>query len=121
MAGGAISVGSRGTEAAFWMEIKTVSMFTTEGAFARYSAEMLSPVRQDMKKLAGDGLIHLAGLMLVLFTTDAAIAEHDLLTWEREALRRGYPVAHPITRAFAITERLGNAHASVTLFPLRRM
>jgi len=108
-------------EAAFWLEIKTVSMFTPDGPFPRYSAELMSPVRADMKKLSGDGLIYHAGLLLVLFTSEAEIAEHDLLLWERRAIDRGYPVAPPITRTFPLTDRLGNAHVNVSLFPVRRL
>lgn len=107
-------------EAAMWVEIKTVAQFTVEGPFKRYSAELLSPVREDVKKLAGDKLIYHAGLLLVLFTADAATAEHDLLAWERRCLDRNYPVAPPIARAFDLTDRIGNGRCSVALFPIRR-
>ncbi|MCG8618514.1 MAG: hypothetical protein MI802_20030 [Desulfobacterales bacterium] len=108
-------------EAAFWLEIKTVSQFTTEGPFARYAAEMLSPVSQDIKKMASDPLIYHAGLMLILFTADQRTAEHDLAAWESRTLKRGYPVAPPITRGFDTTDRLGNARCTVALFPVRRL
>ena len=108
-------------EAAFWLEIKTVSQFTTEGPFARYSAEMLSPVSQDIKKMAGDALIYHAGLMLVLFTADQHTAEHDLVAWESRTLKKGYPVAPAITRGFDLVDRLGNGRCTVALFPVRRL
>ena len=108
-------------ESAYWLEIKTVSMFTTEGPFARYAAELLSPVRRDIRKLAQDPLIYHAGLLLVLFTTDAATAEHDLAVWEHRVLSKGYPVAPPIVRHTNITDRLGNGHMAVALFPVRRL
>lgn len=108
-------------EAAFWLEVKTVSMFTTEGPFARYSAELLQPVTHDVKKMAKDGALYHAGLMLVLFTADQQIAHHDLAAWERRALERGYAVAPPIVRGFALNDRLGNGWCSVGLFPVRRL
>ncbi|MEX0742577.1 MAG: hypothetical protein WD079_07240, partial [Phycisphaeraceae bacterium] len=92
-----------------------------EGPFARYSAELLQPVTKDIRKLAQDRLIFHAGLLLVLFTADPIVATHDLGAWEHRALQRGYPVAPPIVRDFAITDRMGNAHVSVALFAVRRL
>lgn len=108
-------------ESAYWLEVKTVSMFTTEGPFARYSAELLSPVRRDIRKLAQDPLIYHAGLLLVLFTIDAQTAAHDLAAWEQRVYSKGYPVAPPIVRQTDITDRLGNGHMAIALFPVRRL
>ena len=107
-------------EAAYWLELKTVSQFTTQGPFPRYSAELLSPVSQDIRKLAQDRLIFHAGLMLILFTADEVIATHDLRAWEERCLKRGYPVAPPVVRSFRLADRLGNGRCSVALFPVRR-
>jgi len=108
-------------EAAYWLEIKTVSQFTTEGPFPHYSKELLSPVARDIRKLADDPLIFHAGLLLILFTADQSTAEHDLQAWEQRCLRRGLPVAPPVARHFKITDRLGNGITSVGLFPVRRL
>jgi len=108
-------------ESAFWLEVKTVSMFTVDGPFARYSAELLSPVRNDVRKLAQDAMIYHAGLLLVLFTVDHDTAEHDLDAWEKRVLSKGYPVAPPIVAHTPITDRLGNAHMTCALFPVRRL
>jgi len=108
-------------EAAFWLEVKTVSQFTTEGPFAHYGKELLQPVSRDVKKLAGDRSIYHAGLLIVLFTADERVAVHDLDAWEHRTLRRGYPVAPPIVRRFALNDRLGNGCCSVALYPLRRL
>lgn len=108
-------------EAAFWLEVKTVSQFTTEGPFPHYAKELLQPVSHDVKKLAGDRSIHHAGLLLVLFTADEPIAAHDLAAWEHRALQRGYPAAPPIVRRFALNDRLGNGCCSVALYPIRRL
>lgn len=108
-------------EASFWLEIKTVSQYTTEGPFAGYCRELLAPVTQDIKKMAKDGSLYHCGLMLILFTADQQVAEHDLLAWEKRAMERGYGVAPPVSRSFAINDRLGNGWASVSLFPVRRL
>jgi len=108
-------------EAAYWLEVKTVAQFTIDGPFARYSAELLSPVSQDIRKLSGDRLIFHAGLLLVLFTADRSTAEHDLGAWESRCLDRGYPVAPPLVRHIPIADRLGNAHLAVALYPVRRL
>lgn len=108
-------------EAAYWLEVKTVSQFTVEGPFARYSAELLSPVSRDIRKLAQDRLIFHAGLLLVLFTADRTVAEHDLRAWEARCLEKGYPVAPPLVRHIPITDRLGNTHLAAAVFPVRRL
>lgn len=108
-------------EGAFWLEIKTVAQFTTEGPFPHYSKELLQPVTRDIRKLAQDPFIRHAGLLLVLFTADEATADHDLGAWEQRAIAKGYPVGPPIIRRFPLTDRLGNATATVALATVRRL
>ena len=104
---------------AYWLEIKTVAQFESTGPFPRYSAELLATVTQDIKKLWTDGIIAHAGLLLVLFTADQTTAEHDLNAWHHRCLDKGYPVAAPAIRGFAITDRIGNAWCAIALFPIR--
>ena len=108
-------------EAAYWLEIKTVAQFTPEGPFPYYSKELLSSVSQDIKKLATDPALHHAGLLLVLFTAAAAVAEHDLSAWHDRCLRRHDAVAPPVQRCSPPTDRHGNAHLTCALFPVRRL
>lgn len=108
-------------EAAYWLEIKTVAQHTTEGPFERYGSELLATVSQDIRKLASDAGVFHAGLMLVLFTADQRTAEHDLNAWHQRCLDKGYPVALPTVRHLPLRDRLGNANASVALFPVRRL
>ncbi len=108
-------------EAAFWLEIKTVAQHTTEGPFPRYAAELLQPVSRDIKKMASDRWLYHSGLMLVLFNATAEIAEHDLHAWQQRVGQRGYPIATPTQRGFALNDRLGNAWCSIALFPVRRL
>lgn len=106
-------------EQAYWLEVKTVAQYESEGPFRGYSKELLSPVAEDVKKLWSDALIFHAGLLLVLFNENKDVAEHDLVAWHRRCLDRGYPVAVPAVRGFPISNRVGNGWCSVALFGVR--
>jgi hypothetical protein len=104
---------------AFWLEIKTVAQFEPGGPFRRYSAEMFTAVVQDVKKLWDDALIRHAGLLLVLFTASRDVADHDLATWHRRCLQRGFPVGAPSVRGFEIINRIGNGWCAAAVFSVR--
>lgn len=104
---------------AYWLEIKTVAQFETGGPFARYSAELLAPVAQDVRKIWSDSVIRHGGLLLLLFTQNRQWAEHDLAVWHDRCLQRGLPVAPPAVRGLAITDRIGNAWCAVAVFGIR--
>lgn len=105
-------------EDAYWLEIKTVAQYTIDGPFRRYSSELSTPVSKDIKKLWKDGLIRHAGLLLVLFTADKMIADHDLAVWYHRCLNRGDSIEPPALRGFEITDRIGNSYCSVGVFGL---
>jgi hypothetical protein len=104
---------------AYWLEIKSVAQYETGGPFYRYSAELLGAVAADLKKLWTDSGIRYSGLLLLLFTEDAAVAEHDVEAWHRKCMDRGYPVAPPAVRAMAINNRIGNGWCTAAVFPVR--
>lgn len=106
-------------EDAYWLEIKTVAQFEMSGAFRRYTAELLNPVQKDVKKLWSDGVIRHAGLLIVLFTRDAEVAEHDLAVWHDRCLSKGLPVGPPAVRGLPITDRIGNAWCGVAVYGVR--
>lgn len=106
-------------EEAYWLEVKTVAQFQGGGPFTRYSAELLQPVADDVRKLWGDGGVRHGGLLLVLFVAGPEVAEHDLLAWHRRCLDRHYPVQPAVSRGFPITERSGNAWCGTALFGVR--
>ncbi len=106
-------------DAAFWLEIKTVAQATTEGPSPRYAGELISPVIADVRKLLSDTVIRHAGLLLILFTAERAVGEHDLAAWHERCLRRGLPIGLPAAQHFPITDRIGNACCNVALFPVR--
>lgn len=106
-------------QGAYWLEIKTVAQYETSGPFSRYSAELLAPVAKDVKKIWSDGLIQHGGLLIVLFTEEQAIAEHDLAVWHERCLRKGFPVGLPAVRGLPISDRIGNTWCSVAVFGVR--
>jgi len=106
-------------DAAYWLEVKTVAQFEVSGPFPRYSAELLSPVIKDIKKIWSDGTIRHGGLLLVLFTQTQEIAEHDLAAWHTRCLDRGLPVGPLAVRGFSINDRIGNAWCAMAVFGIR--
>lgn len=106
-------------QAAYWLEIKTVAQFETSGPFKRYSAELLSPVMKDVKKIWSDAVIQYGGLLVLLFTQTQEIAEHDLAVWHERCLQKGFPVGVPAVRGLPITDRIGNNWCSVAVFGVR--
>ncbi len=113
------TAGAIDPEQAYWLEIKTVAQFESSGPARRYASELLSPVTKDLQKLWSDPLLRHAGLLLVLFTVDELVAEHDLAAWHQRCLEKGHRVGAPATRGFALTERIGNAWCGLGVFPVR--
>jgi hypothetical protein len=106
---------------AFWLEVKTVSQFTTEGPNRSYGSQLLSTVRSDVTKLCKDsGILH-AGLLIVLFVANDHVADHDLGVWQDRCLKRGLPIAAPSIRQFPIADRIGNELCAIALYPVRHL
>lgn len=106
-------------QGAYWLEVKTVAQYETSGPFKRYSAELLSPVAKDVKKIWSDGVIQHGGLLLVLFTETQQVAEHDLAVWHERCLRKGFPVGPPAVRGIPLSDRIGNAWCTAAVFGVR--
>jgi hypothetical protein len=103
---------------AFWLEAKIVWQFTCEGPNHNYSSQLLGSVRGDITKLARDPGILQAGLLLVMFVRDEAVASNDLGIWQNRCIARGLPLGMPATRVFRITDRQGNACCAISAFPV---
>jgi hypothetical protein len=104
---------------AYWLEIKTVAQFIPGGEQARYSAELFSPVVADVTKIWSDPIIRHGGLLLVLFTLDRDVADHDIVAWRTRCLDRGIAVGAPAIRGFSINDRIGNAWCTVAVFGIK--
>ena len=102
----------------FWLEVKVVSQFGVQGPNRNYAPSLLSTVRQDVMKLSKDnGILH-AGLLLVLFVRDAAVADHDLCVWQDRCLKRSLPIGAPARRTVSITDRHGNGACAIAVYPV---
>ena len=105
-------------EDAFWLEVKVVAQFTEEGANASYSSQLLSTVQDDIAKLSRDrGILH-AGLLIVLFTANAEIADHDLGIWQDRCLEKSLPISAPFNRVVPIVDRLGHQCCTLRIYPV---
>lgn len=105
-------------EDAAWLEVKVVAQHHESGPHRAYAYALQHPVWKDVDKLASDPAIRNAAVLLVLFTEDPAVADHDLGVWSSRASLRGLDILPRIVRTFAIGDRLGNRACTIALFPL---
>ena len=105
----------------YWLEIKRLAQFLESGANWHYEHTLLETLPQDIFKLANDPTIFYAGLLVILFTSNASIGNRDLHVWKHRAMSWGCPIGIPRICDFSITNRIGNEHVFVALFPLRRL
>lgn len=106
---------------AFWLEVKIVAQFTVEGPNPNYSSQLLSTIRHDITKLSKDpGILH-AGLLIVMFVRDHAVARHDLGIWQSRCVERGQPISAPSQRELPISDRIGNGLCVVSLYPVSHL
>jgi len=107
-------------EEALWIEVKAVAQFHELRPNRAYAAALQRPVWKDVEKLASDPQIFHAAVVLILFTADAATAEHDLGVWASRASLRGLPLWPRVQRSLSIGDRLGNRLCTLALFPIER-
>ena len=103
---------------ALWIEVKVVAQFRPLGPNRAYAQALQTPVWKDVVKLAADPAIEHGLVVLVLFTADAATAEHDLGVWRARAIDRGLHLWPHVQRSLPIADRVGNRLCTVALFPL---
>lgn len=115
-AGGGLDDGALGD--ALWIEVKVVAQFRPLGPNRAYAQALQTPVWNDVKKLAADPAIEHGLVLLVLFTADAATADHDLGVWRARAIERGLHLWPHLQRSLPIADRVGNRLCTVALFPL---
>jgi hypothetical protein len=104
-------------EDACWIEVKTVGQFEcvegVPGPNRSYASGLVRGMTTDLRKLARDPRITMGALLLVLFTADKAVGEHDLHLALHKAIDANAPVRTVRRASFAITERIGNAWCDV--------
>lgn len=113
--------GERGVtpDEAFWLEVKVAAQYSVSDGWSRanplYSGILLAQATADVAKLGREPGVAHAGLALVMFNSEEAVAAHDLSAWYRRCIERGLPVSAPIIERFAITDRIGNGVCTVAL------
>ena len=104
---------------ALWLEVKVVGQYTPGGPNGRYCTQLLTDAQRDVEKLSRNpGILH-AALLIVLFARDEVTAQHDLGAWLDHCLRCGLSLRSPSIRGFRLTDRLGNCHCSMGVYPVR--
>jgi hypothetical protein len=105
---------------ALWIEVKVVAQFLEGRANRGYGAALQGPIWRDLEKLAADRAILHAAQLVLLFTADDAVADHDFgITLDRAAAR-GILLDTPHVARLTIGDRLGNARCTVALVGVRR-
>lgn len=109
-------------EEALWVEVKAIGQFEfhagVPGPNAGYAGS-LRAASADLKKLGQEARIEAGALLLVLFTADSRVAEHDLTAFVHHCLDRGLGVGEPVHASFPIGDRIGNSVCTVGLVPTR--
>lgn len=108
-------------EDCYWLEIKVVGQFVYVDGVPRangsYSTELVRGVMSDLAKLGRERRVSHGAVLLVLFTAERAVAEHDLAIALHRALDRGSSMRTPVIDGFEIVDRIGNAWCCVALIP----
>lgn len=106
---------------AAWIEVKVVAQtaFTrgVPGPNAAYASELTGSLARDLEKLGREPLVRHGAAMLILFTQDERVAEHDVTTALHRCLDRGLALRSPAVARLAIQDRVGNALCSVVVVP----
>ena len=115
-------VGLVDAEEAYWLEVKTVGQFCytlgVPGANATYSSQLVRGIAGDLRKLADDSAIRKGGVLLVLFTSDATVAEHDTGVLMHKCLDRNLPIRSALCESFSLSDRIGNGCCRCVLIEL---
>ena len=103
----------------YFLECKVVGQWVyidgVPGPNRTYSSQLTRAITADLKKLNADERITHGSVLLVLFTADPAVAEHDLPIALHRALDRNALFKSPLTVAFAVAERIGNRCCTLAL------
>ncbi len=105
---------------AMWIEVKAVAQFRALAPNMAYAQALQRPVWRDVEKLASDPQIAHAAVLLIVFTADAVVPEHDLGVWAARASQRGLPLWPRVQRTLAIGDRVGHRCCTLALLPIER-
>lgn len=111
-------------EDAFWLEVKLVGQYCYEagipGPNRTYASQLVRGITADLAKLAADPHIDAGALLLILFTEDQRVADHDLVQAMHRCLDKGVVASTPITTSFPVLDRIGNTLCTTALIRASR-
>jgi len=103
----------------YWLEVKVVGQFEyvagVPGPNASWGGTLVRSMAEDLGKLSSEFGISHGGLLLVLFTSEAEVAKHDVVQALHRCLDRGVRVSSMDQAAFRLQDRIGNACCTLTL------
>lgn len=104
---------------AFWLEVKVAYQLRPGGLRHRgYGAQFRRAVVADLRKMAAEPLIRHAGLLLIVFNEDAAIASKDLELFESLLIHKEALAGFRHERSLRIQDRIGHHLCTVALWPI---
>jgi hypothetical protein len=106
-------------EQCYFLELKLVGQFVyldgVPGPNRVYASQLTRSILKDLRKLGADDRVSRGAVLLVLFTADAAVAEHDLPIALHRVLDKQGTFRSPFIAKFPIDDRIGNACCTVAL------
>lgn len=106
-------------EACYFLEVKCVGQWVyidgVPGPNRSYASALTGAIATDLKKLASDDGVVCGGVLLVLFTDDQRIAEHDVPIALHRTLDRGILFRSPRVVGVPIANRIGNGWCTLLL------
>lgn len=106
-------------EQCYFLELKIVGQFVyidgVPGPNRVYASQLTRSILKDLRKLAADDRIVRGAVLLVLFTADEVVAEHDLPIALHRVLDKQGTFRSPFIARFPIDDRIGNACCTVAL------
>lgn len=104
---------------AFWLEVKVAYQFRPGGLRHRgYGAQFRQAVVADLRKMAAEPLIRHAGLLLIVFNENAAVASKDLALFESLLIHKESLAGFRHERSLRIQDRIGHHLCTVALWPI---
>jgi hypothetical protein len=104
---------------AFWLEVKVVGQFAFVHGVpvpnSAYGSQLTAAFAGDLSKLAADAEVRHGAALLVLFTQDREVAQHDVTVTMHRVLDKGFSLRNPIIESFAIVDRIGNACCTLAM------
>lgn len=106
-------------EECYFLEVKSVGQWVyidgVPGPNRTYSSSLTGAIARDLKKLAADDRVTAGGVLLILFTQEREVADHDLPIALHRTLDRNILFRSPRMVGLPVANRIGNAWCTLML------